>query len=121
VHPRNQDRERRQAVMTACVDPVGRSRAVCATFGFGDTAKGDERLLFPHTFRALLHRLLLLCKLITGLYLFFIFFGLVLLLVQIIIGAVTLYTTGYVPTIIQMAKTHSVAPSLILRRLALRK
>jgi len=71
------------------------SRAVCATFGFGDTAK--------------------------GLYLFFIFFGLVLLLVQIIIGAVTLYTTGYVPTIIQMAKTHSVAPSLILRRLALRK
>ena len=118
--------------MTACYLPVlDRSRELCATFGLGDTAKGaelsllDERRgfatsLLSQWYHGLIDRLYL-CAMIAGLYLFFIFFGLVMLSLQIIVGALILYTTGHVPTIIQLARTHSVAPSLIVRRVASRK
>jgi hypothetical protein len=52
-----------------------------------------------------------------GVYLFFIFFGLGLLLLQLVIGAATLWVTGTVPKIFLVAKAHSVSPLTVFCRL----
>ena len=69
--------------------------SVCATYGLGSTS--------------------------TGVYLFFIFFGLSMLLVQLMIVTAKLYTVGYVPKILLVARAHSVSPRTILYNVMARK
>eukprot|EP00966_Prymnesium_polylepis_P029703 690104-Prymnesium_polylepis.1 len=69
--------------------------SLCATYGLGDDSQ--------------------------GIYLFFIFFGLSVLLLQLMIGAVRLYLAGHVPTIILVAKAHSVPLSTIVARISARR
>jgi len=71
------------------------SSDVCRTFGFGDAA--------------------------SGVYVFFLFFGLSMLLLQVIVGALKLWFTGHLPRIFLVAKAHSVSPSTIVRRVASRR
>lgn len=65
------------------------SSVACALFGFGDEAG--------------------------GLYLFFVFFGLGMLVLQLIIGAIHLYWMGYVPKLLLVAKAHGVSPMVIVQ------
>jgi len=71
------------------------SEEVCKTFGFGETA--------------------------SGIYVFFIFFGLGMILLQLVIGAFKLWLTGRVPKIFLVAKAHSVSPLTIIRRIVTRR
>jgi hypothetical protein len=71
------------------------SAATCRTFGFGDTSK--------------------------GVYLFFLFFGLGMLVLQLVIGLVNLWITGRVPTVLLIAKAHSMSPTTIMKRVLVRK
>ena len=57
----------------------------------------------------------------SGVYLFFVFFGLSMLLLQIIIGLIKLWFTGYVPKLLLVARSHSVSPSNIIKTLVTRK
>eukprot|EP00966_Prymnesium_polylepis_P304929 7045110-Prymnesium_polylepis.1 len=54
-------------------------------------------------------------------YLFFIFFGLSMILVQLIISLVNLYVTGNVPHVILIARSHSVSPSSLFWKVSIRK
>lgn len=51
-----------------------------------------------------------------GVYLFFLFFALAMLLLQLLILLTNLYITGRVPRILLIARSHSVSPMTILRR-----
>jgi hypothetical protein len=71
------------------------AHAICTTYGFGE----DPR----------------------GVYLFFIFFGLVMLLLLIIAASFKLWVTGRVPKILLVAFAHSVSPMTILRKVLMRR
>jgi len=67
------------------------SPAACQTFGFGGTAN--------------------------GVYLFFIFFGLSMLLLLLVVSVINLYVTGRVPKLLLVARAHAVSPATILKRM----
>jgi len=71
------------------------SAAVCSTLGFGDEA--------------------------SGVYQFFVFFGISMLLVHLSLGVGKLWITGYVPKILLVAKAHSVPPQTIFLRVCARR
>ena len=77
------------------IKTCSKSAELCSTFGFGDTAN--------------------------GVYVFFVFLGLSLLLLQLTFGAWKLWTIGYVPKILLVAKSHSVAPSMIFKHVLYRR
>jgi hypothetical protein len=112
---------------TALHDADDYAQRVCRGYGFGDTADGDClnshcRLgsRSPKILRcALIY--LLICDAFTGLYVFFICFGLFMLFLLLIIGTLKLYITGQVPRIVLMLSLHSVSPSTVLRRVLVRK
>jgi hypothetical protein len=68
---------------------------VCTKFGFGETAD--------------------------GLYVFFIFFALAMLLLHLAIGLLNLWFAGQVPQLVLVARSHSVSLSSILKTLARRR
>jgi hypothetical protein len=70
------------------------STVVCASLGFGDSAR--------------------------GVYLFFIFFGIAMLALQFFVCAIKLWSAGYVPRIVLLARSHSMSPLTILRKLSAR-
>ena len=92
------------------------TRATCGTFGFGDTASGEKRLglelihkgISTHTVR------FFVCS---GVFQFFVFFGLSMLAVQLLVLVLRFSFADHVPRFILIAMTHSVAPSTILKRL----
>ena len=92
---------------------------VCVTFGFGESAEGetvdgikDVDCVYPFgTFS----------RSCTGVYLFFIFFGLSMLLLLIVTAGLRLYWAGRVPKILLVAVAHSVPPSTIIRRVISRR
>jgi hypothetical protein len=69
--------------------------AVCSTYGLGDSA--------------------------SGVYLFFTFFALTLLLLTLVIGAANLWLAGHVPKILLVATAHSVSPWQIAQKVLARK
>jgi len=75
------------------VDQLG--KAVCDTYGFGDSP--------------------------SGVYLFFVFFGLGMLFLQLLIMASNLWVAGYVPKILLVAQSHSVPPSQVIRKVLSRR
>jgi len=77
------------------VKACNESSDVCIMFGFGDTA--------------------------SGVYLFFIFFSLGMLLLLLLIGIARLYYAGYVPKVIRLASTHSLSVGQIAKRVARRR
>ena len=68
---------------------------VCSTFGFGESPE--------------------------GVYLFFIFFGLGMVLLQICIGGARLYYTGNVPRVFLMATAFSMSPRAIFVKVGSRR
>ena len=54
--------------------------------------------------------------LLSGIYMFFVAFGLGMLALQLIIGASNLWLAGRVPKILLIAKAHSMAPSTIVKK-----
>ena len=58
------------------------------------------------------------CK---GLYLFFLFFGLAMLGLILVIGSTRLWTEGRLPKLLLLARAHSVSPSRILQKVAARR
>ena len=71
------------------------SKAICATYGFGDTAD--------------------------GIFLFFVFFGLTMLALQLIIGFASLGIESFVPKILLVARAHSISPWTIFCKVMRRK
>lgn len=71
------------------------SPTVCANYGFGDDA--------------------------TGLYVFFIFIAISMLSFQLLVIFLRLWTEGRVPKILLLATAHSISPTMILRRVAVRR
>ena len=71
------------------------SSVACAPFGFGDSPK--------------------------GIFLFFVYFGLSTLLLQLVVAAVIMYTTGHVPKLLLLAKVHGVSPWRIFQRVSARR
>jgi hypothetical protein len=115
---------------TALYDADDYAQRVCRGYGFGDTADGDclnshcrlgsrSPKILPRAHHILIY--LLICDAFTGLYIFFICFGLSMLFLLLIIGTLKLYITGQVPRIVLMLSLHSVSPSTILRRVLVRK
>eukprot|EP00966_Prymnesium_polylepis_P332020 7387556-Prymnesium_polylepis.3 len=68
---------------------------VCTTYGLGTSAK--------------------------GVYLFFVFFGLAMLVVQLFIGAAQLYVAGNAPTLILAARAHGSSPTEIVKKVVARR
>ena len=101
------------------------SPTICETFGLGDTSKGKPQLVsgvnrwawcrLPFEHRAPKQLVS------AGVYLFFIFFGLSMMLLQLVIGAVNLYLTGRVPKILLVAKAHGLSPWHIIKKVASRR
>ena len=58
---------------------------------------------------------------LSGLYLFFIFFALTMLLLQLVIAVIKLWITGHGPKFLLVAQAHAVPISTILQRLCARK
>mmetsp|Transcript_86037 Transcript_86037/g.257812 ORF Transcript_86037/g.257812 Transcript_86037/m.257812 type:complete len:1403 (-) Transcript_86037:178-4386(-) len=71
------------------------SPTICGTYGFGQSA--------------------------TGVYLYFIFFALGMLLLLIILAVVNLYVTGRMPMILLVARAHGVSLPTIIKRVASRR
>eukprot|EP00966_Prymnesium_polylepis_P314748 7272586-Prymnesium_polylepis.4 len=71
------------------------SSEACAPFGFGDSPK--------------------------GIFLFFVYFGVSMLLLQLVVGAAIMYTTGHVPKLLLLAKAHGVSPWIIFQRTSARR
>jgi len=71
------------------------SSAVCETFGFGGTS--------------------------SGVYIFFLSFGLSILLLQLVVAALKLWFSVRLPRVFLVAKAHSVSPLTIVRRVAARR
>eukprot|EP00966_Prymnesium_polylepis_P218167 5049362-Prymnesium_polylepis.1 len=69
--------------------------AMCATYGFGSSA--------------------------TGLYLFFLFFGISMLSLQLLIAVLNLWLSGYVPRIFLLARAHGMSPWHIFRTISDRR
>jgi hypothetical protein len=57
----------------------------------------------------------------TGLFLFFIFFGLALVAFQLFIGVLRLWAAGHVPKILLVASAHAVPLSAIVQRVGARR
>ena len=102
---------------------------VCSYYGFGDDAEGklalSSRNRHPSPKRQSQNRFrptdpawLVLC---TGVYLFFVFFGLSMMLLQLVVGAVKLYITGRVPKLLLVAQSHSIPPSTLVQKVAIRR
>jgi len=70
------------------------SSEVCSQFGFGSSS--------------------------SGVYLFFLFFGLAMVLLQLLFAAARLYAAGYIPRIILVAATHSVSPTTVIQNVIAR-
>ena len=70
-------------------------RAMCSGFGFGDTA--------------------------SGVFEFFVFFGLSLLALQLAVLILRYFSAEYVPKFVLIALSHSVAPSSVLARVCSRR
>ena len=107
------------------------SAAICRTFGFGDTGRGDDcpqaachlqctspaavvaspELAFYTHLRA--HEVPFDSA---GVYLFFIFMGLGMLVLQLLIGITNMFITGHVPTLLLVAQAHSMSPSTVIKR-----
>ena len=56
-----------------------------------------------------------------GIYMFFVFFALAILIVQSFVAAMRLWVAGYVPKIFLVASAHAVSPSAIIQRVLLRR
>ena len=61
------------------------------------------------------------CAACTGIYLFFVFFGLGTVLLQLIFTASRFWVEGNLPKILLIARAHSISPLTILRRVLVRK
>jgi hypothetical protein len=105
-------------------------RSTCRGYGFGDTASGAPCRIEPA--RSLYANLCLcfmtvplLCDLRPvawqGVVEFFIFFGLSLLVLQPVMLALRYSSADYVPKVVLLALSHSVAPSLIVKRVISRR
>ena len=57
----------------------------------------------------------------TGLFLYFIFMGLAVLLAQLIVACVRLYCEGYMPSMLLVARAHSMSPVTIFKRILSRR
>lgn len=68
---------------------------ICGSFGFGDSSE--------------------------GVYLFFVFFALAIILMQLVIGLCNLWYAGHVPKLILVARSHTISPWKIFRRLLARR
>ena len=71
------------------------AKAICSTYGLGETP--------------------------TDLYVLFIFFGLALLLVLLVVSLVRFWVEGHVPAILLVARAHSMSPTKIVRRIWIRR
>eukprot|EP00966_Prymnesium_polylepis_P328538 7384345-Prymnesium_polylepis.1 len=56
----------------------------------------------------------------SGIYLFFVFFGLTMLLLQLCIGIVNVWLTGHLPKIVLVARAHGVSPWRIFQNMLAR-
>lgn len=97
------------------------SQQVCASYGLGDSAAGasatppDVRTYD----RCALMPLISIC--LAGVHLFFVVFGMCMILLLILITAVRFYISGNVPKILLVASAHSVSPWTIGRRVFARR
>jgi hypothetical protein len=100
---------------------------VCSTYGFGDTASGEEVLLKLVTRHYL--SLLSLPDCVwemprcvhVGVYLFFVFFALGMLVILLVVGATRLFYAGYVPKVVLVATSHSIGVSQIAKKILRRR
>jgi hypothetical protein len=100
--------------------------AVCSTYGFGDTSEGGTQTVLNRSPLALESYNLdtdftSQRPARTGIYLFFLFFGLSTLILQLLIGATRFVTEGYAPRIILVARAHSISPQVIIQRVIARR
>ena len=102
------------------------STDVCAAYGFGDNGSGAPPTT-PGLFQPRaesedgfgMRRAPLPPP--KGAFEFFLFFGLSMILLQIIAGLMGLSVEAYVPKILLVARAHSVSPSVIMQRVLARR
>jgi hypothetical protein len=56
-----------------------------------------------------------------GVYLFFIFFGATMIVLQLILGLMQVVSEGYAPKIVMVARAHSVSPWTIIQNVVARR
>ena len=92
---------------------------VCVTFGFGGTANGVLHAC-PHMRDQMLSEGVHPLR-NSGVYLFFIFFAIAMLLLLLVIYIANLYVAGRVPKFLLAARAHGVPPWTILRNVLARR
>ena len=92
------------------------AKAVCRTFGFGDTADGDA--LLPLSLTTPKSET---CVYFAGVFKVFVFFALTLLLLLLIIAAVRIGIEAVVPKAILLTRAHSIPVTKIMAKVAARK
>ena len=99
------------------------AQGICTTYGFGENAEGEEHRspqgsTHAHTRR---RRRELDPLWYTGMFLFFLFFGLTMILLQLVIGVARLGIESFVPKILLVARAHALSPSSILCKVLTRR
>lgn len=105
------------------------SSEVCSQFGFGSSSSGAARTApLPcvkppprPSFKVRGRKRMPWRMVSVGVYLFFLFFGLAMVLLQLLFAAARLYAAGYIPRIILVAATHSVSPTTVIQNVIARR
>eukprot|EP00966_Prymnesium_polylepis_P194774 4515201-Prymnesium_polylepis.1 len=97
------------------------SESLCVSFGFGGDAEGAGCLACGMWKLRDKTRSSIVLASSTGLYVFFVLFGLSMVLSQIIFATCRFYVTGRVPTLILQAQVHSMSLSQIVWRVLVRR
>jgi hypothetical protein len=89
------------------------AKGICKTYGFGETAEGEpkqsraQNCTQPTTLTA--------GVLATGIFIFFVIFGVVMVLLQLIFGVARLGVESFVPKVLLVARAHSLSPFTVVR------
>jgi hypothetical protein len=108
------------------INTCNASSAICSMYGLGETASGAGRSMSQtrgecsHSASATIPRFHTLPA-VAGLYVFFVFFGLGMVLFLLIVSALKLYLTGNAPTLLLVAQAHGVPLSTIISRVSARR
>ena len=117
------------------------SEAVCSMYGLGESPRGktselaaswlsvmplvniavmlhDRPISNPLTIIEVLIRSLVHTA---DVYIFFLYFGLSMICLQLLIGLVNLWTEGRLPKILLIARAHAISPRTLIKRVAIRE
>jgi hypothetical protein len=95
------------------------AKEICKAYGFGETSDGERKGLLHNWSQVCIANVPL--PSLAGLFLFFVFCGISLLLFQAIVGFSRLWIEGIMPSGLLVARAHAISPAVLLFRVLKRR